>query len=552
MACLIDLADAYDALGARLYDPTNQFWPQPELLLYIQEAMRTWNALTAYWRGDFTFSPVANSTWYDITNPAVAPNTLRPLTLKTTDLYMIMEYHLLEPPVGAGPWTGSAQFTIAQLQYAVERRLNELLGASGCSITRSLVEALPGRTALPPATLDLRRVAFFPAISNLPNTYLIDTNNQVWLLGITNLGAYTTTPVVGGPGPVSGILLKDRTTGYIFNLTVTTAGALLITPASPGSATVQPYISILTPNDTPMGIAVNNNRIVTIGVSPTFGSGAVTLWQDDSWAWESFEPDYTTLAPAIPSTYAQNTQPLLTFDVDTHLNQPGQYELLTTQATQAGPGASLIVPDDWAWVIKWGALADLLGRESNAKDALRAAYCEKRYAQGMSLLTLAPALLGFRVNNIPTEIDSVRGADLYNANWEGAAAGPPTSVLAAGLNLLALSPQPDTAAYSLTATVVENCPVPNAPTDCINVTEDVFEAILDEAQHLAAFKMGGAEFMATIPMHQRFLSLAALYSARIAEMGEFAQVLYEQSRLEASMNPRLTGDTPAEVMSDGG
>src|SRR5580700_2284999 len=181
MACLIDLADAYDALGARLYDPTNQFWPQPELLLYIQEAMRTWNALTAYWRGDFTFSPVANSTWYDITNPAVAPNTLRPLTLTTTDLYTIMEYHLLEPPVGAGPWTGSAQFTIAQLQYAVERRLNELLGASGCSITRSLVEALPGRTALPPATLDLRRVAFFPAISNLPNTYLIDTNNQVWL-----------------------------------------------------------------------------------------------------------------------------------------------------------------------------------------------------------------------------------------------------------------------------------------------------------------------------------------------------------------------------------
>jgi hypothetical protein len=517
--------------------------------LYIQEAMREWNALTAYWRGDFTFFTKMGLTWYDITNPATAPNTLRPLTLTTTNLYTIMEYHLLEPPVGAGPWTGSAQFTIAQLQYAVERRLNELLGATGCSLTRSLVEALPGRTALPPATLDLRRVAFIPVATTPPNIYLIDSNDQIWLLGISNLGAYTTTPVASGTGVVASIPLEDQTTSFVYDLTVTTSGALVITPAG-GAA--QPYLPILTPNNTLMAIAVNNNAIVTVFIPLPGGSGAVTLWEDDAWGWESFEPDYTTLPPAIPSTYAQSTQPLLTFDVDTHLNQPGQYELLTTQATTAAPGAGLIVPDDWAWVIKWGALADLFGRESNAKDPLRQAYCEQRYAQGMSLLALAPALLGFRVNNIPTEIDSVRGADLYNSGWEGAAAGPPTAVLAAGLNLLALSPQPDTSGYSLTATVVENCPVPSLPTDCINVTEDVFEAILDEAQHLSMLKCGGAEFAATFPMHQRFLSLAALYASRIAEMGEFAKILFAQSQQEAQMNPRFTKDDPAEVMSDGG
>jgi hypothetical protein len=433
------------ALSQRLYDPTNQFWTQAELILYWQEAMREWNALTGYWRGDFTFPAVAGTTWYDITNPAVAPNTLRPLTLTTTSLYTLIEYHLLEPPVGSGTWTGSAQFALSDIQNAVAQRINELLGASGCYILESLIAAAPGRTSLPAATLDLRRVAFIPA------------------------------------------------TG--------------------------------------------------------FGSPS-TLWQDDSWAWESFEYDYTTLPQGIPSTYAQSTQPLLTFDVDRNLSVAGQYELLTTQGIPNAVGQSLLLPDDWAWVAKWGALADLLGRESNAKDPLRQQYCEQRYSQGMSLLALAPALLGFRVNNLPAEIDSVRSADQYNPSWESAS-GSPSTALAAGLNLLALTPTPDTGGpYTLTATVVENCPVPSNPaTDTVNVTEDVYEALLDEAQHIAMFKCGGAEFLATVPMHQRFLSLAALYSSRIAEMGEFAQTLYALSRQEASFNPRFTADSPSEVMN---
>lgn len=444
MACTITLSTAYTDLAARLYDPTNQFWTQPELLLYLQEAMREWNALAGYWRGDFLLTPTTSVQWYDITSLAAAPNTLRPLTLTVTSLYTIIEYHLLEPPVGAGPWTGSAQFAISDLQFAVARRRDELLGTTGCFITYATQAATPGRQSLPATTLDLRRLAFLPAA-----TY----------------------------GPPS------------------------------------------------------------------------TLWQDDAWAWESFEPDYTTLPQGIPFTYAMNTQPLFSFDVDRNLNVPGQYELLTVQGL--GLASTLNIPDDWAWVIKWGALADLLGRESNAKDLLRAKYAEQRYLQGMSLLARAPALLAARVNNIPTPIDSVRAADAFNPNWEGAVVGAPATILAAGLNLCALTPAPDSNPYSLLFTVVENCPVPELPADCINVTEDIYEAIIDEAQHIAMFKCGGAEFAATTAMHQRFLAIAAIYASRIAEMGEFAKVLYAQSQQESALNPRLTVDDPAEAVSGG-
>lgn len=437
------------ALAQRLYDPTNQFWSASELTLYIQEAMREWSALTGYWRGDFTFPTVDNATWYDLTTPATS---LRPQTLVIDYLYVMIEYHLLEPPNGAfaGPWQGSTQFDYSDIGNALQQRINEILGATACVLTQFQFSAAPGRIALPATTLDLRRVAYLP--------------------------------------------------------------------------------------------------------NPTLGIPPSTLWQDDSWAWQSFEPDYTTRPPGIPSTYAMSTQPLLTIDVDTQLNVAGGiYEFLTSNSAVTAPsGSSIVIPDDWSWLAKWGALADLLGRESNAKDTLRQRYCEQRYADGMRLLTIAPALLGIRVNNLPLEIDAVTSADQYNPSWQAAAKGTPATALVAGLNLIALTPAADSIVRSVTATVVENAPVPTVPTDRVNVTLDIYEALLDEAQHIATFKMGGAEFLATLPMHQRYLSLAALYASRLAEMGQFAEVLAAQSQLDMERKPRFTSDAPATGVASGG
>jgi len=436
----LTLAQAYTDLATRLYDPNNQFWSQPELLLYIQESIREFNALTGYWRGDFIFPSVINQTWYDLT---VVPNTLRPLTLTTTDLATLIEYHLLEPAVGLGPWAGSAQFSTSALQSAIDRRREELLGATGCALTRSLQTAAPGRVTYPNTTLDVRRVAFLPAA--------------------------------------------------------------------------------------------------------TFGP-AYALWPDDTWSWGALEPNYTALPSGQPSTYALNTEPPFTFDVDRNLNVPGQYELLTVQSA-ADP--SLGVPDDWTWLLKWGALAVLLGTESNAKDSLRAAYCADRYNSGLTLLAKAPALLQFRISNLPVQLDSVREADAYNPLWEAASPATPTSAYTAGLNLLALSPQPPDGTTSLTATVIRNAPVPSLPSDPLILSEDVYEAILNEAQHVAMFKSGGEEFSATVPLHQRFLGAAAIYAAKLAEMGEFAEAILAQSQREEQHAPRLAPGTLEKATANG-
>jgi hypothetical protein len=267
------------------------------------------------------------------------------------------------------------------------------------------------------------------------------------------------------------------------------------------------------------------------------------MWPEDVWSFQSFENGYTTFPQGVPQYYALSTQPPLSFDVDTAPQQEGEYELLTVNA-----GAPLIVdsptlipiPTDFAWVLKWGAMADLLSKEAEAKDEGRAAYCNMRYQQGMKLLSMAPAALQFRINNVPLWMDAVRSADEYFTDWQTLEPGVPTNLFVAGLNLVALSPAPDAIGYSATVTVVQNAPIPVADGDFVQVARGDYDAIIDFSQHLAMFKNGGAEFAETKELYARFVRQAALYNSKLAEMACFQEEIYGISQREETINPRLT------------
>jgi len=261
---------------------------------------------------------------------------------------------------------------------------------------------------------------------------------------------------------------------------------------------------------------------------------------DDVWAEQAYENSYLQSPPGTPQIMSVSSQPPLSFDVDIQPNVPGNYELLTIEAGGALSvlaANTLLIPDDWTWVLKWGALADLFSRESNGKDELRAQYCEQRYMQGLQLLTNASALLAMRLNNVPLNIDSVYNADAFNQGWQGATPTKPDTALVAGLNLIALSPTPDVGPYSVTATVAQNAPIPVAGTDPVQVGRDEYEAVIGYAQHLAAFKMGGAEMMATVPLLGRFIAAAQVYNSKLAQSGEFMNAIYGLSGLQKKANP---------------
>jgi hypothetical protein len=273
---------------------------------------------------------------------------------------------------------------------------------------------------------------------------------------------------------------------------------------------------------------------------PGLGFSNAPLSPGDFWDKESFDPDWTTAPQEAPMSYLQSAEPPLSFDVDRIPPVVGDYEVLSVNAGSAlsTSAASLLgIPDDWSWVVKFGALADLLSRESNAKDPLRADYCNKRYDQGLALLGQASAVLSLRLNNIPLPIDAVRNGDDFNPGWQASAAAPPTSAYVAGLNLIGFGPKPDAVPYSVTASVVQNAPLPANSAALLQVGRDDYDSVLDYAQHLAAFKMGGSNFTDTLPLFQSFLNRAALYNSKLKQLGFFTRPMYEVSQLESERNP---------------
>jgi hypothetical protein len=131
-------------------------------------------------------------------------------------------------------------------------------------------------------------------------------------------------------------------------------------------------------------------------------------------------------------------------DVDIAPNVSGGYDMLSLQAglSFAPPAATLLnVPDDWSWLAKWGAMADLLGRDSEATDRERADYCLKRYQQGLEVMKQANWLLIALINGVPVDTPSVRDMDGFSPEWENDLTAW-RSVVTAGVDLCAVCPVP--------------------------------------------------------------------------------------------------------------
>jgi hypothetical protein len=61
--------------------------------------------------------------------------------------------------------------------------------------------------------------------------------------------------------------------------------------------------------------------------------------------------------------------------------------------------------------------------------------------------------------------------------------------------------------------------------------------MLDYAQHIATFKMGGAEFAATMPLLQDFIARAGMYNDKVKQMVQYPLPTLDISRREAERNP---------------
>jgi hypothetical protein len=183
-----------------------------------------------------------------------------------------------------------------------------------------------------------------------------------------------------------------------------------------------------------------------------------------------------------------------------------------------------------------------LGRDSPARDPARAQYCEQRYTQGVELARLYATVLNAQINGRQVRVESVFDLDQHAPNWHNTI-GQPNRVAMAGANLLALNKMPDID-YGITLDTVQAAPVTDLTAD-LGLSPAVFDALIDYAEHLAAFKMGGTEFDATQVHFERLLRLAGIAEERDQSNDRYADSVKDREIREETQRWRRLPVTAA-------
>lgn len=102
-----------------------------------------------------------------------------------------------------------------------------------------------------------------------------------------------------------------------------------------------------------------------------------TLYRDDTLSFEYFTNDYEqTRSNPLCWDILGSPQQFVTFDARS--NVPATLDCLgiLSGGTITPPTAApLLIPDDYSWVLKFGMMADMLTKETESRDLLRAQYC---------------------------------------------------------------------------------------------------------------------------------------------------------------------------------
>jgi hypothetical protein len=267
----------------------------------------------------------------------------------------------------------------------------------------------------------------------------------------------------------------------------------------------------------------------------TNGPSPITLYRDDTVAQEFYEAPLYQQNSGDPQTFSLSSEPPLSWQVDIPPSQDGVYEAVVLQsgAPFNPPAATLLgIPNDFSYVLENGALADLLGKESESTDRERAAYCQKRYQDGLQLMLKTPWIELGRVNGQAVSIDSIVAADRYSPEWDSNPTGFGPMIVAGGMDFVAAPVN-----SNVGLTVLGNAPVPSLPSDYLQVSRSDWEIVILLAQSRSLFKMGGGEWKAGLELEKEAILACANENSRLRSLGCFSDILVQRgAQQERDMN----------------
>jgi hypothetical protein len=308
--------------------------------------------------------------------------------------------------------------------------------------------------------------------------------------------------------------LKRRRNQFVIDshlpLTTTT-----VSPGSPPDNTI----------DLPQDLAVIDRaawKVTSTGVySP--------LSRTDPYAAQAFSPLWS-LNPGKPYAYSQaESMPLAMVLVPPPL-VAGSAHLIYAQTLDltVANGTSFAVPDEFAHAIKWGALYDLLSTNNPGYDPLRAAYCLERYQATLTAAAMARSMLRVRINSSPVPLATIAEIDDGKPSWQTGTGTPTTA--AAAYDLLTFYRVPN-GVYQIGVDLVQAAPIPASGSTAIQMGREELPYLYDYCRHILSWKMGGAEFVSTMPLYDNFLAGAARRNKLLETKARYLTSLFQRADL---------------------
>lgn len=265
-------------------------------------------------------------------------------------------------------------------------------------------------------------------------------------------------------------------------------------------------------------------------------TGKITpLRRTDSFAAQSYRPNWN-LTPAKPYGYSQVEAMPGTMNVIPPPIAAGSIHLTYAQTLQLSVAAAtpFLVPDELVCALKYGALNDVLCTNSQGFDPIRSKYCEERYSSLLDLAVLHRSVIQVRVSNKLMPLDTLASLDSHKPYWQTATGIP--QIAACAYDLLAFYKVPNSA-YTITCDLVQSAPIPHLPGDFIQLGPEEMPYIFDYCRHVLQIKVGGVEFVQSMPLLDNFLKGATQRSKLITYKARYLTPLFSQSQKEEQEAP---------------
>ena len=183
-------------------------------------------------------------------------------------------------------------------------------------------------------------------------------------------------------------------------------------------------------------------------------------------------------------------------------------------------------------------------------EALRVWSCLTGYWKQRIVMTTLPSLPYYSLagflssgmhiewNSKPLDQSSVTNWDKGYPLWEGQP-GTPLEWAPIGISLIGIRPADIAGGNSLVIDGLTVAPTLSAPGSFIDIVAEELSSLLSYCQYLAAFKEGGAEFEAAIPLYQGFLKAASVKNEKLLASAVFRKAMGMDTDL-AGQRPRRT------------